>query len=73
MPGVEVALIDEDGEILSGGEGEIIVKGPNVFLEYWQRPSETSESFMEGGWFRNGRRRREGTRKAFTGYSGGSP
>src|SRR5690606_11560704 len=55
LPGVEVALIDEDGEILSGPtEGEIIVKGPNVFLEYWQRPSETSESFMEDGWFRTG-------------------
>jgi len=55
LPGVEIALIDEEGGILSGsGEGEIIVRGPNVFLEYWQRPSETSESFMEGEWFRTG-------------------
>ncbi len=55
LPGVEVALIDEDERILSGpAEGEIIVRGPNVFLEYWQRPSETLESFMEDRWFRTG-------------------
>lgn len=55
LPGVEVALIDEEGGTLSGpAEGEIIVRGPNVFLEYWQRPEETSGSFIEGGWFRTG-------------------
>ncbi|HML95278.1 MAG TPA: acyl-CoA synthetase [Thermodesulfobacteriota bacterium] len=55
LPGVEVALIDEEGGILSGpAEGEIIVRGPNVFLEYWQRPGETSGSFIQDGWFRTG-------------------
>ncbi|MCL4244985.1 MAG: acyl-CoA synthetase, partial [Candidatus Dadabacteria bacterium] len=53
LPGVEVALIDEEGRILSGpAEGEIVVRGKNVFLEYWQRPEETSGSFTPGGWFR---------------------
>lgn len=55
LPGVEAALIDEEGRILSGAaEGEIVVRGNNVFLEYWRRPEETSASFIEGGWFRTG-------------------
>ena len=55
LPGVEVALIDEEGRILSGAaEGEIVVRGNNVFLEYWRRPEETSSSFTPGGWFRTG-------------------
>lgn len=55
LPGVEVKLIDEDGRVISGPDaGEIIVKGPNVFLEYWQRPDATKEAFIGGGWFRTG-------------------
>lgn len=33
--------------------GEIQVRGPGVFLEYWNRPDATSQSFTEG-WFRTG-------------------
>lgn len=55
LPGVEVRLIDEKGLSVSDGEpGEIIIKGPNVFLEYWQNPEATSESFIQDGWFSTG-------------------
>lgn len=55
LPGVEVALMDEEGRILSGAaEGEIVVRGKNVFLEYWRRPEETAASFTKDGWFRTG-------------------
>lgn len=55
LPGVEAALIDEEGRILPGAaEGEIVIRGKNVFLEYWRRPEETSASFTPGGWFRTG-------------------
>jgi len=55
LPGVEVALVDEESRVLSGAaEGEIVVRGKNVFLEYWRRPEETAASFTKDGWFRTG-------------------
>ncbi len=54
LPGVQVRLLDESGKPVSPGEpGEIQVKGPGVFREYWQRPEATRESFREG-WFVTG-------------------
>ncbi|XP_075432918.1 malonate--CoA ligase ACSF3, mitochondrial isoform X2 [Ascaphus truei] len=35
-------------------EGELQVRGPAVFREYWNNPQETRESFTAGGWFRTG-------------------
>ncbi|MEE6499808.1 hypothetical protein FKM82_003592, partial [Ascaphus truei] len=35
-------------------EGELQVRGPAVFREYWNNPQETRESFTGGGWFRTG-------------------
>jgi malonyl-CoA/methylmalonyl-CoA synthetase len=43
LPGVDVRLAD----------GEIEVRGPGVFLEYWRRPDETRDAFRDG-WFRTG-------------------
>jgi malonyl-CoA/methylmalonyl-CoA synthetase len=55
LPGVEVRLVDEDGgEAEPGAPGEIEVRGPGVFLEYWRRPEATAEAFREGRWFRTG-------------------
>ncbi|NWX98398.1 ACSF3 synthetase, partial [Nothoprocta ornata] len=39
---------------LEGQEGELFVKGPSVFREYWNRPKETKEAFTPDGWFRTG-------------------
>ncbi|NWI97770.1 ACSF3 synthetase, partial [Pitta sordida] len=39
---------------LEGQEGELLVKGPTVFREYWNRPKETAEAFTPDGWFRTG-------------------
>ena len=33
--------------------GEILVRGPNIFPGYWQRPAETAKA-LEGGWFHTG-------------------
>ena len=47
--GTEVRIVDEDGRPLPPGEiGEILVRGPQVFLEYWKRPEETGRVRRDG-------------------------
>jgi malonyl-CoA/methylmalonyl-CoA synthetase len=46
LPGVELRLSN-------GQDGEIQLRGPNVFAGYWERPEATAESFTDG-WFRTG-------------------
>jgi len=54
LPGVEVRLVDENGnDVETGTPGEILVKGPSVFLEYWRKPEATRQAF-HNGWFRTG-------------------
>jgi malonyl-CoA/methylmalonyl-CoA synthetase len=54
LPEVEVRLVDEHCMPVSDGSpGELEVRGPTVFLEYWQRPDETRAAFRDG-WFRTG-------------------
>jgi malonyl-CoA/methylmalonyl-CoA synthetase len=54
LPGVVVRLIDGLGsEVPPGAAGELEVRGPAVFLEYWRRPDETRQAFRDG-WFRTG-------------------
>lgn len=54
LPGVEVRLVDEDGvAVAPGTPGEVEIRGPTVFLEYWRRPEATAEAFRDG-WFRTG-------------------
>jgi len=58
LPGVDVRLSD-GSEGTDGPTGEILVRGPNVFAGYWQRPEATAEAFVadpDGGapWFRTG-------------------
>ena len=55
LPGVQVRLVNETDEPVPDGQpGEIQVKGPNVFLEYWQRSDATQKAFTADGWFRTG-------------------
>jgi fatty-acyl-CoA synthase len=46
-------LDDQDCEVAQGEIGEIVVKGPNVFAGYWNKPVETAEA-MRGNWFHTG-------------------
>ena len=55
LPGVQVRLAAETGgEVPEGTPGEIQVKGPNVFSEYWGKPEETQKAFTPDGWFMTG-------------------
>ncbi|MGO8790475.1 MAG: acyl-CoA synthetase [Terriglobia bacterium] len=54
LPGVEARVVDEDGRPVSPGTpGELEVRGPSVFAEYWGKPDATRDAFR-GGWFRTG-------------------
>jgi len=47
-------IVDDDGNDVPQGEpGEIIVKGPTIFLKYWNKPEETQKAFQTG-WFHTG-------------------
>ncbi|CAN2389464.1 malonate catabolic process, partial [Pristimantis euphronides] len=46
--GTEVSPGFEDGE------GELQIRGPAVFREYWNKPQETTAAFTPDGWFRTG-------------------
>ncbi|XP_015456134.1 acyl-CoA synthetase family member 3, mitochondrial isoform X3 [Pteropus alecto] len=35
-------------------EGELLVRGPSVFREYWDKPEETKKAFTSDGWFKTG-------------------
>jgi malonyl-CoA/methylmalonyl-CoA synthetase len=51
---VEVRLVGENGRpVAAGTPGEIEVRGPSVFAEYWDRPDATRDAFRDG-WFRTG-------------------
>ncbi|MBI1943821.1 MAG: long-chain fatty acid--CoA ligase [Betaproteobacteria bacterium] len=50
----EVKVVDEQGaELPAGGDGEILVRGPNVATHYWNAPDETAQAFVDG-WYRSG-------------------
>src|SRR5271157_5405148 len=54
LPSVEVQLVGESGEAVAPGTpGEIEVRGPSVFAEYWGKPEATHNAFRDG-WFRTG-------------------
>jgi malonyl-CoA/methylmalonyl-CoA synthetase len=55
LPGVEVRLAAESGDVIDDENepGEIQVRGPAVFKEYWRKPEVTRGAFVDG-WFRTG-------------------
>jgi len=54
VPSTKVSVIDDDGKHLPVGEaGELVAKGPQVMLGYWQKDEETAGSFVDG-WFKTG-------------------
>lgn len=45
VPGVSIRISDD---------GEVLLRGPSVFTEYWKNPEATAAAFDDEGWFRTG-------------------
>jgi len=55
LPSTDVIIAGDDGNPLPINEvGEICIRGPQVMEGYWQRPAETAEVMLPGGWLRSG-------------------
>ena len=54
LPGVLARIGTADGEADPGADGEIQLRGPQVFDGYWHDPAATAAAFTSDGWFRTG-------------------
>lgn len=55
LPGIDIAIKDDDGKSLPLGEsGEICIRGPNVMQGYFNQPAENQKAFTADGFMRTG-------------------
>jgi long-chain acyl-CoA synthetase len=57
FPSTEIRVIDPDDVAVERGfdeEGELLIRGPQVFSGYWNREEETAATLLPGGWLRTG-------------------
>lgn len=55
LPNVNIRLVNEAGLVTEENiAGEIQIKGPNVFKEYWNKPEASKKAFTLDGWFKSG-------------------
>jgi malonyl-CoA/methylmalonyl-CoA synthetase len=54
LPGVECRIWSAGREAPPGADGEIQLRGPQVFAGYWHDATATAEAFTADGWFRTG-------------------
>ncbi len=57
FPSTDIRVVDQEDptrDVPVGATGELLIRGPQVFTGYWQRPDETAHQLLEGGWLRTG-------------------
>jgi long-chain acyl-CoA synthetase len=55
VPSTEVRIVDDNGnEVAAGEPGELVVRGPQVMLGYWNQPGETAKVLSPDGWLHTG-------------------
>jgi long-chain acyl-CoA synthetase len=53
-PANRVGWITEPMQVRIEPDGEVVVRGPSVFAEYWHDPASTEAAFTADGWYRTG-------------------
>ena len=52
IPGTDVRVLDEAGvEVATGEIGEVVVRGPNVMVGYWNKPEQTAAVLKDGAYW----------------------
>ncbi|MGK3710968.1 long-chain-fatty-acid--CoA ligase [Arthrobacter sp. IK3] len=57
FPLTDIKVVDPEDptkERHRGEAGELLIRGPQVFQGYWNKPAETRAALLDGGWFRTG-------------------
>jgi long-chain acyl-CoA synthetase len=57
FPSTDIRVVDPiepSREVALGEAGELLIRGPQVFQGYWNRPEETAATLLDGGWLRTG-------------------
>jgi len=57
FPSIDAMVVDQNdiSRVMPPGErGELLVRGPNVFVGYWNNPQETGRTLLPDGWLRTG-------------------
>jgi long-chain acyl-CoA synthetase len=57
FPSTEIRVVDPDNTSVDRGideDGELLLRGPQVFAGYWNRPQETADVLLPDGWLRTG-------------------
>ena len=56
-PSTEIRVVDQEDpgrDVRAGEPGELLIRGPQVFAGYWNRPDETAHQLLPDGWLRTG-------------------
>ncbi|WP_390619577.1 AMP-binding protein [Cellulomonas timonensis] len=57
FPSTDIRVVDQEDpavDVAPGERGELLIRGPQVFSGYWNRPDETADQLLPGGWLRTG-------------------
>ncbi|OJX96063.1 MAG: long-chain fatty acid--CoA ligase [Micrococcales bacterium 73-15] len=56
FPSTQIRVVDPEtlDDVSDGTRGELLVRGPQVFRGYWNRPEESAAQLLEDGWLRTG-------------------
>jgi len=57
FPSTDIRVVDPEDPTVDrplGETGELLLRGPQIFQGYWNRPSDTAATLLDGGWLRTG-------------------